>query len=268
MYYNNIECEVISKINEYESVIEIDTGTESYQEEFGIYEEPISRKLIVDNKHITKEKITSSSIILEKEKMLSEITNIKNEKVKEANIVIRNEKKELENQLKEIKSKLTKFDGMIEFYKFVNNDYKYFLSNSGINQLKIVSKDEMLLYKDGRDTKEKAVGFKCILIEDKDTKRYTGKFKIGMEVYRYSDGSGGANFIQGFETLKDAISAYKDYLGTNINVNSYDVATCKMYNIVNEKVTNFDNIMKNRQKENNEKEIERLEANLERLKNA
>lgn len=268
MYYNNIECEVILEINDSESVIEIDVGSESYQDEFGIYDEPISRKLIVNNNYITAEKITQSSIIEDKKKMLIDVEKQSAKKFTEANELIRNEKQKLNQELKELKDKITRFDGMLEFYNFVNNDYQFFFSKSGIGKSKIVRKDEMLLYKDGRDTKEKAVGFKCILISDKDTQRYAGKFRIGMEVYHYSDGSGGANYVQGYKTLEEAIFEYKDYLKSDINITSHDVETCNKFNIVNEKVISYEVKQKNKQKENNEKEIKRLEANIIRLENA
>lgn len=262
-YYNNIECEVVAELPNNESVIRFITGTYHDEEEY--YSEPIETSLVVSNKYLTCEPIEKSTIIKEKELMLNEISSLKNQKIKEANQQIRNEKQELITEIKELKEKLENFNGLNEFYKFVNNEYKFFFSKSGIGKFKIVSKEELLEYKDGRDTREKAIGFKYVHVLDKQTQKYKGKYEIAMEVYHYSDGSGGATYIKGFSTLDEAIQAYKEYLNANININNYDVETCNRYHVVNEKVINYEVTMKNKQKENNQKEILRLKANIERL---
>lgn len=103
-FFNNMEVELISELPNNEVAIKLITGLHSdYDLEYGSNCDPIEQTLVVSKSQLKDGPITKDDVVIEREKMLKEISFKKNEMLNNANYQIRKEYQELNNEVKELK---------------------------------------------------------------------------------------------------------------------------------------------------------------------
>ena len=262
VYYNNIECGLVQKLDDNESVIELDAGVEYFDDEFGEYAEPFQRRIVVNNKDLYKYKITKDKVLQEledyKTKEANEIQKSKQRILNDAN----KEKREILDEIKKHKEKFKKIEILEEMYNYVTGEYKYFvgIENSYSKLFGIIKSDACNSEHDKNSLA--SVSFRT-------KNNYTGDIKDVFKMYlgQYSDDSGSRGEIKGFRTLEEA----KTYLvqlieSGKMTIDDYITREYTKWNLESPRVTEYIKINKEKTEEKRQNDIDKLEQQLKDLK--
>jgi len=139
MYYRNQPCEVLSQFGNKAVISLIVQDYEPYHPEdcFDPSEHPI--EIIVEKKHLHDKFLDFETMFDQQRKEVEkEIKKLRDEKKKDLD-VLKKEAEDLKDDMKLLKLKASKYDGLLPMLNFLNNEYKYVLiDESCLNKMKYV----------------------------------------------------------------------------------------------------------------------------------
>ena len=261
MYYQNKECRVVMTLPNHESVIEIQIGDEIYDPESG----PYGTKLVVPTNQLTEEPIVVDDVIKECNLLRNKATDQAKREATRILSETRTEKLALDKSLKELKEKVKKFEGLEEYYDYLNGDIKWVVYEdiencwrNGIEKL-----NEIMC--EVTESNLAAVSFRTSI--KNWSKEPHIKLKAKMYINQYSDDSGNRKLkVKGFKTFEEAKEYFiNQFESMDFQIRPSHVKTCKKWDIKLDKIEKFIKEEEDRNEKTREKRKKKLEEELKNL---
>lgn len=244
-YYLNIECEIIHKINDCETLIKIALDILQYDCEDDEYYDKVYYHLIANNKYIFDKPCEVNEEIEKIEHIFKNKRDELTMKHKELIVKQGDEISKLETKKENLLKKYKQVKGIEKALDLMFGDYEYVVSAQW-NNYKIFKKEDL-----SNDFEETDRSFQCIIEE--------GEINFSYNKHNYVPVK---NYEEALKLLKNSMKFDKSSSYTNNRI--YEA--CKKYNIQINGLSEYRKEKEKKEKEEIKKERKKLEKKLENLK--